>query len=286
MRAAGLKTVVWLLTYRKPGSSTAPAFGGAPVAASRKADEVEPPVVTFVLPNAGTRVNRLFEIVRAHDLLRFAESREEALRVTPLPRRNARTVASAPHPNERHSPTDLIVDAGVHHEVKRRQLDARVEAGVCRAIGRAQASRALKGRNHTAYGDAIDRRLRVDLRAHRRHRHRLIARDGQRRDHVRRDQHQHAKRKQNPRRPVGGDAAPGQRLFGRDQPGDQRHPNDAHDPQREQRCHQRPAAADAPRPVLRAHPNGARRAVAPRADQEPERASALARQTSFSGVNS
>ena len=59
---------------------------GALLAASRKADEVERPVVTFVLPNAGTRVNRLFEIVRAHDLLRFAESREEALRVTPLPR--------------------------------------------------------------------------------------------------------------------------------------------------------------------------------------------------------
>ena len=49
------------------------------LAASRKADEVERPLVRFVLPKTQTRVNRLFEIVRAQDLLVFCESRDDAL---------------------------------------------------------------------------------------------------------------------------------------------------------------------------------------------------------------
>ena len=68
----------------------------------------------------------------------------------------------------------------------------------------------------------------------------------------------------------------GTSLLDRDQPGDDGHPGDAHDAQREERRHQRPAAADAPGAVPRAHPQRARPAVAPRAEQEAERAAALA----------
>ena len=56
---------------------------GALLAASRKADEVERPLVMFVLPKSQTKVNRLFEIVRAQDLLVLCESRDEALRPDP-----------------------------------------------------------------------------------------------------------------------------------------------------------------------------------------------------------
>ena len=68
--------------------------------------------------------------------------------------------------------------------------------------------------------------------------------------------------------------------------GDERHPGDAHDAQREQRRHQRPATARRTR--RRAwRPSAARRpAVAPRAEQEPSGLRHFPRQTSLSGVSS
>ena len=60
-------------------------------------------------------------------------------------------------------------------------------------------------------------------------------------------------REQDGRGSPGGGTAPGQRLLQRDQRGDERHPGEAHDAEREQRRHQRPAAAHAPRAVPRAH---------------------------------
>ena len=82
---------------------------------------------------------------------------------------------------------------------------------------------------------------------------------------------------QHGRRPVGRDPAPRQGLLDRDQPGDDGHPDDAHDAQREQRRHQRPAAADAPGAVA-SRPSAARPTQPSRhdAEQEPERAAALA----------
>src|SRR6266545_2981669 len=70
--------------------------------------------------------------------------------------------------------------------------------------------------------------------------------------------------------------SPGERLLDRDQTGDDRHPNDAHDPERKERRHQRPAAADTPGAVPHSHPERAGPPVAPRAEQYAKRAAALA----------
>ena len=56
-------------------------------------------------------------------------------------------------------------------------------------------------------------------------------------------------------------------LLDRDEPGDHSHPDDAHDSEREERRHQRPATADTPSPVPCAHLESSRR-PAPGAEQE------------------
>jgi hypothetical protein len=66
------------------------------------------------------------------------------------------------------------------------------------------------------------------------------------------------------------------RLFERDQGSRERHPRQAHHPEREQRCHQGPAAPDTPGAVQGAHLEGPPWPATPRAQQEAERATALA----------
>ena len=67
-----------------------------------------------------------------------------------------------------------------------------------------------------------------------------------------------------------------EQLLDRDQCRDHDHPPEAHDPEREQRCHESPAAADAPRPVLHAHAQRPPGSLAPLVEQEAERAPAAA----------
>ena len=68
---------------------------------------------------------------------------------------------------------------------------------------------------------------------------------------------------------------PGQQALGGDQRGHQGHPRDAHHAEREQRGHQRPAAADADTAVLDAHPQRPEATPVPVA-QEHRRAAAVA----------
>jgi hypothetical protein len=117
--------------------------------------------------------------------------------------------------------------------------------------------------------------------------HRLARGDREGRDDIRRDEQQETERSSSAAVRVRRDPTPRQRLLARDERRDERHPDDAHDAQREERGHERPAAARRTTPPcrtpMRSEP---RAAVAPRAEQEPERAAALRRQTSLSGVSS
>src|SRR5947209_9068548 len=100
-------------------------------------------------------------------------------------------------------------------------------------------------------------------------------RDGESRDRAGSREHEHADHEQDTRRPVRRSTTPGHELLERDDAGDERHPDDAHHPEREQRGHQRPTTADAPSTVLDAHPQPARGSVAPGAEQEAEWAAAF-----------
>src|SRR5437588_5809329 len=109
------------------------------------------------------------------------------------------------------------------------------------------------------------------LRAHLVHlRRRAAARDRESRDRAGSREHEDADHEQDNRRPIGRSTTPGDELLERDDAGDERHPDDAHHPEREQRGHQRPTTADAPSTVLDAHPQPARGSVAPGAEQEAE----------------
>src|SRR5215831_15599941 len=96
------------------------------------------------------------------------------------------------------------------------------------------------------------------LRAHLIHR-----RDRQTGDGVGDRKQEHAEREEHARGAIRRDPPPRQCLLQRDETGDDCHPEDVHDSQREERSHERPAATDAPRAVLDAHPERARVAVSP-----------------------
>ena len=105
--------------------------------------------------------------------------------------------------------------------------------------------------------------------------HRAVARDRQARDRVGNRDQQDTERQQDRGGGVGDRAAPRQHLLRGNQRGDERHPGDAHHPERKERRHQRPAAPHTPRAVLGAHLQRARQAIPPRAEKEAERAPAM-----------
>src|SRR6478609_422182 len=104
---------------------------------------------------------------------------------------------------------------------------------------------------------AVATRLHAGHRGHRRHVVHLarspLARDGQSGDRIRDDDEQDTESDEDGSGAIGRQTAPRKHLLQGDQRGDERHPRDAHDTEREQGGHQRPAASNAPCAVLHSH---------------------------------
>src|SRR4029079_17065027 len=86
--------------------------------------------------------------------------------------------------------------------------------------------------------------------AHRHRRHGIAVRGGERWDRIGRDQQEHAEDEADRRRPARRDPTPREGLLGRDERGDEGHPDEAHDAERKERGHQGPATSNAPGAVL------------------------------------
>src|SRR5918994_6890243 len=145
---------------------------------------------------------------------------------------------------------------------------------VCSAMKARRWAAIGKGRVETSAESRVPSR---PLGIHRGHLlHRRVPGTCEAGDGTGRGQHEHPEGQEDGCGSVGADPAPRDGLLQGDEPGDDGHPHDAHDPQREKRRHEGPTTADAPGAVLRSHSERAREAVAPGAEQRAEWAAALA----------